>query len=553
LLRLTTSFHPEALSNNTLSHTDMKLLFPTPVRTMIALAGASALASPVFGASLRFTVPAGADNSLLGSALAAAGDWNADGIPDLAIGDPGASAGAGQALVVSGADGTVLHTFAGAAGQASGTALAVLDANGDGTPDLAVGAPGGSGAVSILSGADGSVLQTVTAASPGAGSLFGAALAAAGDQNADGKDDLFVGAPGTAANNGSVLVISGADGALIRTLTPVAVGGEFGAALSAVADLNSDGLADVAVGAPGTNAGNGAVKLVLSSDGTESAFLDGTIAGARLGARLGGVDDRNADSVADLVAGSGSGGSAFVVSGSSLAVLSDLTLAGAAAGQPVSSGGALDVDFNGSTELLIGYPGASPLPRAEFVPAPVAPEPNVYEAAAAGSGLGTAVAVIPGLGFAIGEPLTAGGAVHVYTAAVDTDGDGVPDIDDHCPDSILTPTVVFGDVDTGVENRVDEHGCSIADLFAALEPESGWRNHGKFVSSSVKLVKRLLRDGTIDASEAQALRSGAAQSNVGQGNKPPKPEKPTKPTKPQKPAKPGKPEKPEKPNKPNRD
>ncbi|MCW1913089.1 hypothetical protein OJ996_05870 [Luteolibacter sp. GHJ8] len=75
--------------------------------------------------------------------------------------------------------------------------------------------------------------------------------------------------------------------------------------------------------------------------------------------------------------------------------------------------------------------------------------------------------------------------------------------------------MVFGDFDTGVENRVDEHGCSLADLFAALEPESGWKNHGKFVSSAVKLVKRLLREDTINKQEAQALRSGAARSNVG--------------------------------------
>ena len=67
----------------------MKLLFPTPLRTMIAMAGATALASPVFGASLLYTVPAAAENGQLGAALVALGDLDADGVPELAIGDPG--------------------------------------------------------------------------------------------------------------------------------------------------------------------------------------------------------------------------------------------------------------------------------------------------------------------------------------------------------------------------------------------------------------------------------------------------------------------------------
>jgi hypothetical protein len=105
-------------------------------------------------------------------------------------------------------------------------------------------------------------------------------------------------------------------------------------------------------------------------------------------------------------------------------------------------------------------------------------------------------------------------------------------------------------VDTGVENTVNEDGASLADLFAALEPESGWKNHGQFVSTTGKLIKRLLREGTIDSSEAQALQTGAAQSNVGKDGHPTKPEKPEKPQKPEKPGKPEKPEKPGKPEKP---
>lgn len=533
----------------------MKLLFPIPVRTMIAVAGATALASPVFGASLIYTVPAAAENGQLGAALAALGDLDADGVPELAVGDPGYTeaglAGSGQVQILSGADGLVLYTLLGtpAAGQAFGSALAVLDANGDGTSDLAVGAPGGNGAVWIYSGADGSVLQTITAASPGAGSLFGKSLANAGDQNDDGKDDLFAGSPGADGLKGRVEVLSGAGGNLIVDLIGTEAGAEFGASVATVADASNDAdtKPDLIVGSPGHAGGLGRVQFVASTDAAmEFLVRAGTVAGARLGSTVGVVDDRNPDSNPDIIVGSGSGGSAFLISGNDFTTITDLSLAGAAAGLPVVPGGVFDLDGNGSTEMLVGYPGATPLPKVDVIPDPQAPEPVSFDAASAAGGLGSAITVLPGFGFAFGEPLAEGGAVHVYGTLIDSDGDGVPDVDDHCPDSILTPTVIFGDIDTGVENRVDEEGCSIADLFAALEPESGWKNHGQAVSSSVKLVKRLLRDGTINADEAKALRTGVAHSNLGKGNKPPKPEKPAKPEKPEKP---GKPEKPNKPNK----
>lgn len=507
------------------------------------MAGAAALPLTAFAAPLLYTVPPGVNHAALGSAIVALGDLNADGTPDFAVGDPGFTApgplaGSGQVLILSGADGSTLHELLGtpAAGQAFGTALAALDANGDGIPDLAVGAPGGSGAVWIYSGTNGSVLQSITAASPGAGSLFGQALANAGDQNGDLKDDLFAGSPGADTASGHVAVLSGGDGSLILDILSVVAGIEFGTAVAAVADLSSDGRRDLVVGAPAFSAGLGRIQLLASSSGAEIAVLPGTVAAARLGSKVGGVDDRNADTVADLIVGTGSGGGAFLVSGSNLAVITDLSLAGAAAGLPVVPGGSLDVDANGTTELLVGYPGALPLASVRVLPAPPVPEPGAYDSVVAGSGLGSAIAVIPGLGFALGEPLAAGGAVHVY--GFDSDGDGVANIHDHCPDSILDPTVIFGDVNTGVENRVDADGCSIADLVAELKPASGWKNHGQFVSSVGKVVKRLQRAGLITAAEAKALKTGAAHSNVGKPVKPPKPPKPVKPTKPTKPTKP---------------
>lgn len=482
-------------------------------------------------ATLLYSLEGGTNNDAFGSSIVGLGDLNGDGFGDLAIGDPlydvtGTTSftNSGQVLIVSGKDGTTLFTLNGTAAteQRFGTSLVALHANGDSKLDLAVGAPGGNGAVYIYSGADGSLIRTVTDATPETGSQFGAALAVVGDQDADGKVDLVVGAPGSNTNDGLVFVFSGATGALLNEIVPTSPDGEFGAAIAAVSDFNLDGKADLVVGSPAFSGDLGRVQVI---DAVTDAELDvhvGTLAGAQLGATVGAVGDRNADGKIDVVIGSATGGSAFLVSGTTLDNLVDLTLVGGAAGQPVVSGGAVDVEGDGDTELLIGYPGALPFARVSIVPSPTLPEPNAYEATVANTGLGLAVAVIPDLGFAIGEPFLGNGAVHVYVSGGDDDGDGVPNELDECPNSILTPTVIIGNIDSGVENVVLDDGCSIADLIAELEPAGGYKNHGQFVSKVTKLIKELRSEGEITKSEAQALQKAAAKSNVGKKVKAPK-------------------------------
>ncbi len=50
----------------------------------------------------------------------------------------------------------------------------------------------------------------------------------------------------------------------------------------------------------------------------------------------------------------------------------------------------------------------------------------------------------------------------------DSDGDGVNDAEDACPDSDLSTTIVIDGNDTGVENCQLGDGCSLADLVAEL-------------------------------------------------------------------------------------
>jgi hypothetical protein len=59
----------------------------------------------------------------------------------------------------------------------------------------------------------------------------------------------------------------------------------------------------------------------------------------------------------------------------------------------------------------------------------------------------------------------------------DADGDSLTDPRDRCPHSVLSPTLMLGECDSGVPNRLDEAGCSLSDDLLA---------GGGFYESSVK-------------------------------------------------------------------
>lgn len=138
-----------------------------------------------------------------GRTLAWGGDFDGDGVADLAVGAPRSSAAgtlAGAVHVVSGANWRRIETFASAfpAGAFGQTILWAPDLEGDGGGELVVGAPlqgdDRHGCVYVLGSKARAPL--ITLRGPWAYSGFGASLAL-GDIDADGAAELVVGAPGS--------------------------------------------------------------------------------------------------------------------------------------------------------------------------------------------------------------------------------------------------------------------------------------------------------------------------------------------------------------------
>jgi hypothetical protein len=506
---------------------------PTAGLCMTLIAG---FCPTVSAEKLKFSLAADADHLELGTGFATAGDLDGDGIADVAVADRSGRVNSfvasGIVHIVSGADGSPIRSYVGvpAPSQNFGSSLATLKADGDEIPDLAVGSPGQTGGgVRIYAGSDGSLIAS--SAGP-AGSQTGTSLANAGDQNGDGIDDLYVGAPNANSSRGGVFVISGSDGSILREITTTASLSGFGSTVVTIGDIDGDGKNDLAVGSPGfrITGGNpaGRVQLIRSSDGAIAAEITGSAIFNRLGESMAAASDANGDNQPDLLVGSYSGGTARLVSGTDLSTLRDLSIPALPAFQPITVGGSLDFNEDGTADWLIGSPAlqsnnGNSVGGIRIVSGTDQATLFEFTASAPHSGLGNFIRVLPGLGFAAGEPnvldpVSQGvGLAHVWgiqkevEPVLDTDGDGVPDDQDEIPDSVMGSTVVILGVDSQVGNRVNSNGVTLADRFAAIGQLADFRVPALYYVKALHLSTKLVRAGLVDKREGRRLAAAALE------------------------------------------
>lgn len=386
-----------------------------------------------------FVIDGEAAGDASGQAVHHIGDVNGDGLADVAVGARSTAGGSGKVYVVFGKTTSGKVTLSklidegagfviyGSDGEGAGASVSAAgDVNGDGLPDLILGAPNGasfgnsSGSAYVVFGKNTTSSVQLEAVALGTGGFAihgaktndfaGTSVRGAGDVNGDGLADVVVGAFGSdphGALSGETFVVFGRAAGKPTNLVEVSqgLGGGFairgeaatdfsGSAVAGAGDVNGDGLADVIIGAYGSDVQGDTsgrayvvfgktsvtpVDLSAVAMGQGGFAIDGEKASDQAGGAVSGAGDMNGDGLADVIVASAridavgeDSGRAYVVWGkkdgqtvklSSLAQgVGGFLINGHQvrdyAGFAVDAAG--DVNGDGLDDILVGAYGANP-------------------------------------------------------------------------------------------------------------------------------------------------------------------------------------------------
>jgi hypothetical protein len=321
-----------------------------------------------------FPEPVDSDSCRFGDVVAGAGDVDADGFADFAIGRTGCRSGSGEARLLLGAAAVAearwitLPAVERSDPDFGSSVAGAGDVDADGYADLLLG--GGERAYLLLGGSPPDPGPDLVLEPTDGYSTFGATVAGAGDVDGDGHADMLVGAPGSSAGGAWVghlyLFLGGADADAVPDMVAAGLDEEMlGAAIAGIGDVDGDGYADVAA----ASSGPAGLYVWRGSPSPRSlpvlAFPDPVARGAGSPA-IAGAGDVNGDGFADLLlgrpdddAGRADAGAAFLyLGGDPPGTTPYLRVEGAtiAANMGMAVAGVGDVDGDGHPDAAIAAP-----------------------------------------------------------------------------------------------------------------------------------------------------------------------------------------------------
>ena len=418
----------------------------------------------------NWTVDGDQATALLGYSVAAAGDVNGDGFDDVIVGErdydnPSTSEGRAHVYHGSASGLNLTPNWTAESDQAIsnfGVSVATAgDVNGDGFADVIVGCPNfdngqdGEGRAFVYYGSASGLSPSANWIGEGnlAGVQFGNSVSTAGDVNADGFDDVIVGAwlyTNGQGSEGRAFVYHGSASGLSTTSQWSAEANQgnayFGSSVAGAGDVNGDGFADVIIGAPGYTNGQSTEGRAYVYHGSATGLnllawtAESNQADNSFGLSVATAGDVNGDGFADVVVGNKdwtngqfTEGRADVYQGSAAGLMStsSWTAEGnqASAQFGISAATAGDVNGDGYSDLIVGayqYDNGQADEGGAFV----------YRGAAAGlstTAAWTAESNKPGAQFG-----------YSVATAGDVNGDGFSDV------IVAAPTYDNGENDEGV-------------------------------------------------------------------------------------------------------